>query len=500
MKLATRITAGNLTLVAILLGLAGYFLRGLEQLREPLEATAERVPNLSRAAKELDTRLEQLTELLLKASVPGADEEYEEKAEELGKELDGAFEALRTDVRNTALSPAKTIEFGESVRVLFIAWRDFQKSALLRSDLPANESAREAAIDTWGLRLRAHTETVRKPLVQIDLAAVAVTGSEPADRLRQSQARAFQTSLWAASIATLLALSVGFGVLRAATKPLERLARGTRAIASGDLSHRVTPQGSPEVRGLARDFNAMADRLHELDRLKSDFISGVSHDLKAPLASIAEITSLLLDGLPGPLLEKQRRLLNLNLESSRRLGRMIENLLDLSRIETGSLALPFARHDLLVLAGQVIDQLRGLIDKKGLAVSLDGESGTAVVECDAASIRRALGNLVANAVTFSPPGGRIALQIRPRARDSVEVLVADQGPGVPDAEKERIFQRFYRSEHGARGPGTGIGLAIARAVLEAHGGVLWVRDGTNGGSVFSFLLPRTRQPPGESTP
>jgi|CXWL01.1.fsa_nt_gi signal transduction histidine kinase len=495
MKLATRITAGNLTLVAILLGLAGYFLRGLEELREPLLATTERVPSLSRTAAELDTRLERLSDLLLK--VP-ADEDYEGRAEELGRELDTALEALRIDVRQTPLPADKAIEFGETVQELFGVWREFQKAAQFPAEVPTDERQREANLDAWGLRLRAKAALVREHLAQVDAIAAAVAQNEPQKRIQQAQQRATRSSLWAAAVALVLALAVALGVLGAATRPLERLARGARAIASGDLSFRVTPEGSPEVRGLARDFNAMADRLHELNRLKSDFVSSVSHDLKAPLASIAETTSLLLDGLPGPLTEKQSRLLALNLESSRRLGQMIENLLDLSRIETGALALQFLRHDLVVLAGQVVDQLRGLIDKKGLAVAIEGAAGTAVVECDAASIRRALGNLVANAVTFSPAGGRIDIRVQPRAKESVEVLVADQGPGVPDAEKERIFQRFYRSEHGARGPGTGIGLAIARAVLEAHGGVLWVRDGPSGGSVFSCLLPRSRRAPREA--
>lgn len=492
MKLATRITAGNLTLVAILLGLAGYFLHGLEELN--VEETG-RFLSLAQQVEELDAAMTDLAARLQRSALL-EDEELGEKTEELGREVTARIEDLRQGVREASLALDAGTRLEAALQELFGAWRAFQGIAIvpeLHSDLPAGE----AVIDAWALQLADAGGRVKRALRTI-VEEVEVAMQAPAKQLLRAKRRTTRTSLWAAAVALVLALAVALGVLGAATRPLERLARGARAIASGDLSFRVSPQGSPEVRGLARDFNAMAERLHELNRLKSDFVSSVSHDLKAPLASIAETTSLLLDGLPGPLTEKQSRLLALNLESSRRLGQMIENLLDLSRIETGALALQFLRHDLVVLAGQVVDQLRGLIDKKGLAVAIEGAAGTAMVECDAASIRRALGNLVANAVTFSPAGGRIDIRVQPRAKESVEVLVADQGPGVPDAEKERIFQRFYRSEHGARGPGTGIGLAIARAVLEAHGGVLWVRDGPSGGSVFSCLLPRSRRAPREA--
>ncbi|MDX2000668.1 MAG: HAMP domain-containing sensor histidine kinase [Thermoanaerobaculia bacterium] len=493
MTLATRITAGNLTVVAILLGLAGYFLRGLEELGRVQKQTTESMPLVATGAQSLQLEVREWLDFVKRGILFGA-ADHAERTRQREEEIRQALPTLRRPIDDPAFDPQSAQDFVELLKVLADRWRILEKAADL-PELPTEEKARERQRLAWEAELAAAAEPVQQTLGDIAHLARELARRGPEKRFERAQRRAIRTSLWAAVIAAVLALAVALGVLRSATKPLQRLARGTRAIASGDLSYRVEPEGSPEVRGLARDFNAMADRLYELDRLKSDFVSSVSHDLKAPLASIAETTSLMLEGLPGPLTPKQTRLLSLNLESARRLGQMIENLLDLSRIEAGALALQFTRLDLAQLAGQAVDQLRGLIDKKGLTVSVDGAPDTGVLEGDAAALRRALGNLVANAVSFSPTGGQIEIQIRPRARESVEILVADQGPGVPDSEKERIFQRFYRSQHGARGPGTGIGLAIARAIVEAHGGVLWVRDGVTGGSVFSCLLPRSRRAP-----
>jgi signal transduction histidine kinase len=491
MKLATRITAGNLTVVAILLGLAGYFLRGLEELGRVQKQSTESMPLVATTAQTLQQQVQEWLAFVKRGALFRTTD-HAESTRQRQEEIREALPTLRRPIDDPAFDQQSAQTFTQLLRDLSDHWRALDEAAVL-PELPTEAKAKDKLLAAWGAKLDATAVPVLQLLADLSDLARELARRGPEKRFEQAQRRAIRTSLWAAVIAAVLALTVALGVLRSATKPLQRLARGTRAIASGDLSYRVEPEGSREVRGLARDFNAMADRLYELDRLKSDFVSSVSHDLKAPLASIAETTSLMLEGLPGPLTTKQSRLLSLNLESARRLGQMIENLLDLSLIEAGALALQFTRLDLSQLAGQAVDQLRGLIDKKGLAVSVDAAPDTGVFEGDAAALRRALGNLVANAVSFSPTGGRIEIQIRPRARESVEILVADQGPGVPDGEKERIFQRFYRSQHGARGPGTGIGLAIARAIVEAHGGVLWVRDGAMGGSVFSCLLPRSRR-------
>ena len=301
---------------------------------------------------------------------------------------------------------------------------------------------------------------------------------------------------------------MSFLIGRSVVAPVRRLARGTHALARGELSHRVEPAGGPELAALATDFNAMASRLEELDRAKRDFVSNVSHDLKAPLAAVQETLRLLLDGIPGPVTAQQERLLRLALGSADRLGGMIADLLDLARLDSGALRYRFEPHDLNELARTAVRDLEPLMRQKRLRLDADLPAGPVIVECDGPLMVRVLENLLSNATRFSPPDAVIGLAIRPGATaeappppqaagaalaagtETVLVEVADAGPGIADADKEQVFERFRGSRPGREpGAGTGLGLAIARSVVEGHGGAIWLRDRPQGGTIASVLLP-----------
>jgi signal transduction histidine kinase len=253
----------------------------------------------------------------------------------------------------------------------------------------------------------------------------------------------------------------------------------------------------------------MVRKLGELDQLKKDFVSHVSHELKAPLASMQETTKLLLEGIPGDLNDSQRQLLRLNLGSTERLFSMIKNLLDLSSMEAGAVRYHFEEKDITVAVQRAVDEYHGLYLEKQVRVELAFPERPVMVKIDEERVVQAIGNLIANAIRFSPKGESVLIQVKkldglPRDLSDLYcdqfpessagyciISVHDRGPGVPDEDKERIFQRFYVMEKVRKetGENTGLGLAISRNIVSAHAGVIWIDDNPGGGSVFSLLFP-----------
>jgi signal transduction histidine kinase len=319
--------------------------------------------------------------------------------------------------------------------------------------------------------------------------------------------------------ATLLALAISILVslliVRSISKPLGHLTEGTRAIAEGKFFYRLDTTRNDEFSELARDFNTMTLRLNELDKLKKDFVSHVSHELKSPLASMQETIQLMLDQIPGPLTEKQRRLLELNRQSGRRLTSMIGNLLDLARTEAGVMEYELKSLELAPLVRNAIAELEVLAHERQIQIEAAFKEEPLLVICDGDRIVQVLVNLIGNAIKFSPKAGIVWVQM-----DAVQsipekmpdqwrrligdagkdgyfglVTVADSGPGIPDWDKEKIFEKFHQVKQGKKlpGQGAGLGLAISRTIVQAHGGAIWTDDNPGGGSRF-FLLLR----PGES--
>lgn len=341
---------------------------------------------------------------------------------------------------------------------------------------------------------------------------IPVTAEGLEARVAESRAanQTVQAVSWAAAgLVLVVGLTVALLTVRSITRPINQLSRGARELAGGDFSFQVDDTGRDEVAELARNFNVMVRRLNELDQLKSDFVSHVSHELKAPLASMQETTALLLEEIPGQVNSKQTRLLELNLKCGKRLSRMINNLLDLSRLESGAMEYEFLPHDLSALVGEAAAEMEGLASERQRSLSVDGLGQSVVATCDAGKILQVLRNLIDNALNFSPPETAVQVSLkrcdappaatpdpwRQRILESPEgyglVSVSDQGPGVEDDHKERIFDKFHQVRRGRKvtGQGVGLGLAISRTIVEAHEGALWVEDNQPAGSVFRLLLP-----------
>jgi two-component system, NtrC family, sensor histidine kinase GlrK len=264
------------------------------------------------------------------------------------------------------------------------------------------------------------------------------------------------------------------------------------------------------VSALNRRNRQMSERFVELDQMKKNFISHVSHELKAPLASMQETTHLLLERIPGPLTEKQQRLLDLNLQSGKRLAQMIGNILDLSRLEAGIVEYDMQPNDIADLMHNVVMELSSQARERSLRILTDIQREPLIVKCDPNRMVQLFTNLLENAIRFSNKGGFIGVHVRTlrqlpkmphtaRARIGNRVQngfaligVSDSGPGIEDLHKESVFHTFHQVKQGKKSPGEslGLGLAISRAVVEAHKGTIWVEDNPSGGAIFFVLLPR----------
>lgn len=258
---------------------------------------------------------------------------------------------------------------------------------------------------------------------------------------------------------------------------------------------------------LTEENRSLAQQL-EAERMKSEFVAIASHEIRTPLAAIKNCVGILLAGTAGPLTPDQNRFLALADQSLDRLTRLAEDFLDIARLEEGRLTLDAEIFDLRQLLGEIVEELETLSAKKQLAVTVTAPPAGIPICADRTRLRQVFLNLLHNAIKFSRPGGgiRIGLAIRSleelpaehgrRLGDEpgalVEVQVADQGSGIPTGEEERIFERFVQAASSLQRAhdGIGLGLPIARGIMELHGGTLWAERLPAGGSLFHAVLPQ----------
>ena len=236
---------------------------------------------------------------------------------------------------------------------------------------------------------------------------------------------------------------------------------------------------------------------HEIEQMKSEFVSLVSHELRTPLTSIIGFISLILDGKTGKINQKQYESLSRAQRQSKRLAALINDLLDISRIEAGRIEMKREQVHIDWIAKRRIEELRPQADEKAITLLLDAEYNLPVLIADADRIGQVFINLIGNAIKFTPHGGKVTVKLSKSpqhvsAADGFHVEIIDTGPGIPAEEREKVFDKFQqlgRTRTRQQG-GTGLGLSIASGIVEAHGGKLWVDVGDNGqGCNFQFFIP-----------
>jgi signal transduction histidine kinase len=233
------------------------------------------------------------------------------------------------------------------------------------------------------------------------------------------------------------------------------------------------------------------ERLTELDRLKSDFVSNVSHELRTPLTAIQGAVDLVLREMAGPLTEKQTHYLSRVKSNTQHLAGLINDLLDLSKIESGKIEVKSSRVSLAGLVHEVVETLRPVAAESVVVLEANIPEPSLLVWADREKINQVLMNLIGNAIKFTPPQGRVTVSASRDDNEKVQVSVSDTGPGIAAKEAEKIFDKFYQitGNGGPKPKGTGLGLAICKALVELHGGRIWVVSEINRGSTFSFALP-----------
>ncbi|MGH9151198.1 MAG: sensor histidine kinase [Acidimicrobiales bacterium] len=267
-------------------------------------------------------------------------------------------------------------------------------------------------------------------------------------------------------IAAAIALGMVQLLARGMTSPLREMAGAARAMAAGDYRRRVRATSQDEVGELARAFNAMAAELAEVDRSRRDLVANASHELRTPITALQAVLENVVDGVEPARPETLRTMLR----QVERLSRLVGQLLDLSRLESG--AAPLDRRAFAVgeVLGDAADECR--LHAPDVAVDVVVDPPDLSVDGDRDRVHQVVANLLENAARHSPPGGRVELRATSRRPGRVTIEVSDEGPGIADEEAARVFERFYRSDtaRSSRRGGAGLGLAIARWIVDLHGG------------------------------
>ena len=287
-------------------------------------------------------------------------------------------------------------------------------------------------------------------------------------------------------VAAALALALVQFLAHGMTFPLREMVAAVQAMARGDYSRRVTATSRDEVGELARAFNSMAAELEEVDRVRRDLVANASHELRTPIGALRARLENFVDGVEEP----SQDALEDALRQVERLGGLVEQLLDLSKLESGAVPLERTPVPAQELLADVAGEWRGRATARGVRLDVS-TADDLVLDVDIRRMHQVLANLLANAIRHSPP--ETAVELRAFAENGhATIEVSDVGPGIAADEAERVFERFYRSDHArsADDGGAGLGLAIARWIVELHGGTIRAEQAGARGCRMVVELPR----------
>jgi two-component system sensor histidine kinase GlrK len=294
----------------------------------------------------------------------------------------------------------------------------------------------------------------------------------------------------------MMALVLGLGLAGIASysilRPLRRVKAQIRRIGQGHFGGTISLAVPQELRDLVDQVNWMGAKLQQLDEMKSEFLANISHELRTPLTSIREGSQLLLDGIPGELTNDQRETLLIISDSSQRLNQLIGNLLDLSRMEADMVAYNFHPTDLNRLAVRSAEKVKLLADRKNIHMDIDlVQEKVKIQEVDGQRLEQVFENFLSNAIKFSPEGSTISIRsMADSDNKGIHFIVEDTGPGILQEDLPHVFERFYqgKTQVGRAYVGSGIGLALAKRVIEDHGGTIWAESMLGKGTALHFIL------------
>jgi len=277
------------------------------------------------------------------------------------------------------------------------------------------------------------------------------------------------------------------------TKPIKQMAKGAELIGQGKLDTEISVKGKDELGSLARDLNKMSRQLKEIDQMKSDFVTSVTHELRSPLTSLTMYIDLFLKGGAGELNDKAKKFLTIMERSNNRLSRFIDDLLDMAKIERGKMEIKKEPLGILPIVSETVQLIKPQADEKDIEITMDISDNLPLVFVDGDRTRQIITNLLSNSIKFTPEKGKVSIKIQDEG-EHVQVSISDTGIGIPPEQINRIFDKFEQVREvreRVKGPkGTGLGLAIVKSLVEAQGGKIWVESEVDKGSTFYFTLPK----------
>ena len=315
----------------------------------------------------------------------------------------------------------------------------------------------------------------------------------PMPFVQQARGEMLRIVLLAGFVATVISIVIGFLFSRMLTKPLRKINEAAHVIANGDFSERIVINARDEIGELAGAFNYMAHELENIETTRREFIANVSHELRTPITSIKGFVEGIIDGtIPE---DNQARYLTIVKDETERLNRLINNLLDIARLESGEYVLSIIRFDVGEMVRRCVISLVQLIEDKNLSIALNLDRDQMFADGDKDSIERVVYNLMHNAIKFSKPDGEIRVTVR-EERETLYVTVSDDGIGIAENELTKIWERFYKSDksRGQDKTGTGLGLSIIRSIIHEHKQKINAYSKLGEGTTFEFTLKKADEP------
>jgi signal transduction histidine kinase len=487
LSLSARMIAASVVLAVLVTGVFAVLIYAVVTLDNAREREA--------ASKDVRTALVGLEKLVidlesgLRGVVLTGNPRFLEPARAAGRQVDGRARELERLVAPTQRG---------RVRALRGAINDYVDVYLLPLANLAQENLAAVRQTLVGAEAKRQTDEIRASFNQLQETEERRAAASAASATTQSR-RAIVLGVAGLVACALLIVLFGLYLARSTAHPVREAATAATRFAEGDLSVRLSERGPGEVGELTAAFNHMAEELErqrgelqsqnellrEAERKKSELVRIVSHELRTPLASILGFTSVLLNREPEP--EEQRRYLEIIDREGRRLSDLLNDFLDAERLEEGHLLLEPELIDVSRVVAEQVRLFEGQSEKHKLDMEIPPTPLT--VRGDPHRLAQVVGNLLSNAIKYSPEGGTVHV-VAEQDNGMVRVSVRDEGLGIPEDQQERVFLKFFRGDAPASGiPGTGLGLTIARSVVEAHGGSMNFESGSGEGSVFWLELP-----------
>jgi signal transduction histidine kinase len=486
-SLSARMIVASVVLAVLVAGVFAVFIQAVSALNDATAREA-RAKDVRAATVELEKLVIDL-ETGLRGFVLGGDDRFLEPWTAARKELPRRLRSFERSASPSTEGQAR--EIVADIRDYVDGW----SAPLVGVARTSPEAARSAEAAAEGKR---RTDAIRGGFDTFLTAEDQLAASAAESANRQAD-RAVALAVAGLVLSTLLIVLFGVYLARSTAGPVRAVAGAAEQLAEGDFSTRLEVGGPGEVGALTESFNRMAEqlerheaeleeqnkKLRESERLKSELVSIVSHELRTPLASVLGFTSLLLTRDIEP--DEQRRYLEIIDSQGKRLSSLLNDFLDVERLEEGQLELARELIDIKSVVGEQARLFAGQSSKHKLDVLLPPKP--LPVRGDPNRLAQVVANLLSNAIKYSPEGGTVEV-VGERQDNVVRVSVRDEGLGIPDELQQRVFAKFFRGNAGASGiQGSGLGLTIARSVVEAHGGQISFKSASGKGSVFWLELP-----------